>query len=83
MKFIFFITVNLFYLKTISKVIITKISLLCALLFSPLIFLLYIRELNYVYYIIIIIAVFHSFSIFYHKFKNFFNDSNKKIILLF
>lgn len=78
-KFIFIIMVNLFYLKKLSKLNITKISLLCSLAFSPLEFLVYIRELNYVYYILFILGIIYGFSILYDRFKNLLNKLNNKI----
>lgn len=72
-KFIFIVMINLFYLKKLSKLKITKTSLICSLAFSPLEFLIYIRELNYVYYILIILGIIYSFSILYDGFKNLLN----------
>lgn len=78
-RFISIVMVNLFYLKKLSKLNITKISLICSLAFSPLEFLIYIRELNYVFYILIILGIIYGFSMLYAIFKNLFNKLYNKM----
>ena len=68
MKMISIIIVNMFYLIKYSKINISKISLLCSLALSPLYFWIYIREINYLYYISIILTIYLCICFLYDKF---------------